>query len=111
MSRVITYTYPNGNVFHFLARTPHERDAEIRKLKRRERKPKRTLFEIKIKQGTVLVHASNEKHAEFQARGLERDLKRDRYGVVRHQTMIEDGVFALGTEAKRKLGVDVWSCG
>lgn len=64
-----------------------------------------SVIPIKIKQGTVHVTADSKKAADKQAGLLEKHLSR-RY--VRRQTEIERGVFALGSEAKRKLGVDVY---
>lgn len=78
------------------------------KRRKRKRAPKRTIFEVPIKQGTVTVVANNEEHAKRQARSLGRDLSRY---WVRQQVEIQPGVFALGIEAKRSLGVEVYSCG
>jgi len=65
------------------------------------------LFKIRIKQGRLAVMANNEYHAEAQARAAERDLSRY---WVRQQLHIKDDLFALGSEAKRMLGVEVWPC-
>lgn len=82
--------------------------------KRRQRKPRKTTFEIKIKDrqspgrvGVLHVTANSKTHAEMQARAFERDLSRY---WVRAQCEISKGVFALGMEAKRALGVEVYSC-
>lgn len=76
------------------------------KRRKRKRAPKRTIFEVPIKQGTVTVVANNEEHAKRQARSLERDLSRY---WVRSQVEVQPGVFILGHEAKVKAGMEVWS--
>lgn len=63
------------------------------------------LFKVRIRQGRLAVMAYNIHHAEAQARRLERDLSRY---WVRQQCHIKDDLFALGTEAKRMLGVEVY---
>lgn len=77
------------------------------KRQRRQRKPKRTVFEVTIKQGTVIVTANSEEHAKRQAAALERDLHRY---WVKAQVEVQPGVFVLGAEAKRQRGMEVWSC-
>jgi len=77
---------------------------------RRKHKPITWVQQVKIRQGVVHVSTDSAKHAEAQARVLERDLGRDRRGAVRNQTMIEKGVYALGTAAKQALGVEVHQC-
>lgn len=64
------------------------------------------LFKIRIRQGRLAVMAYNIDHAEAQAKTLERDLSRY---WVRKQCHIEGDLFALGSEAKRELGVEVFS--
>lgn len=75
--------------------------------RQRKRKPRKSVFEIPIKQGVVIVTANSEEHAKRQARSLERDLTRY---WVRAQVEVKPGVFVLGHEAKTKQGMEVWSC-
>ena len=77
------------------------------KRRRRKRAPRKTVFEVEIRQGVVIVTANNEEHAKRQARALERDLSRY---WVRNQVEVQPGVFVLGTEAKVKHGIEVFSC-
>ncbi len=66
------------------------------------------VFEEKIPQGTLHVVAGNKRHAEAQARAFSYDARRR---PVRRQAEITPGVFALGSAAKVKLGVEVFGCG
>ena len=76
-------------------------------MRQRKRKPRPTVQQVKIRQGVVHVSTDSLKYAEFQARALERDLSRY---WVREQAEITPGVFALGSEAKQSLGVEVFQC-
>lgn len=66
------------------------------------------VFKVKIRQGWAHITANSRKHAEAQARELERDIN---CYWVRAQTMVKPGLFALGIAAKQKLGLEVYSCG
>lgn len=63
------------------------------------RKRRRTVFEVKIRQGVVFVTANNLLHAERQARALSRDMAM--HYCVRPQVEMQPGLFVLGQEAKR----------
>ncbi len=80
----------------------------MKRRRQRKRAPRRTVFELKIRQGVAIITANSEEHAKRQARSLERDLSRY---WVREQTEVQPGVFVLGTEAKVKQGMAVFSCG
>ena len=75
---------------------------------RRKRDPQQTVFPVTIKQGTVHVTANNAEHAKRQAYELERHI-RQHYWVHGH-VEYQPGVFILGSEAKVKQGVEVFSC-
>ncbi len=63
------------------------------------------VFKVRIKQGRLAVVAHSEAHADRQASAFERDAQRY---WVRRQAEVSPGLFALGTEAKRSLGVDIF---
>lgn len=62
-------------------------------------------YPLRIRQGRLLVVANSEAHANRQADAFERDAQR---WWVRNQAEISPGLFALGTEAKRELGVELF---
>tara|TARA_R110001583_G_scaffold8524_1_gene40856 strand:+ start:491 stop:700 length:210 start_codon:yes stop_codon:yes gene_type:complete len=64
------------------------------------------VYKLKIKQGTVFVAADTKGLAEDQVRALQHHLHLRLPGVRQH-TEITPGVFALGTEAKKKAGVTI----
>lgn len=66
------------------------------------------VFKIKIDEGVVHVATTSVQQAERQAKALSRDLKK-RIKVVRCNTLISKGVYALGSKAKQRLGVPMWS--
>ncbi len=63
------------------------------------------VFKLRIRQGRLAVVANSEAHANRQADAFERDAQRY---WVRNQAEVRPGVFALGTEAKRELGVSIF---
>lgn len=63
------------------------------------------LYPLRIKQGRLLVVANSATHADRQAEAFERDAQRY---WVRRQAEIEPGLYALGIEAKRALGVELF---
>ena len=63
------------------------------------------IYKVRIKQGKLAVVAYSDAHADRQAAAFERDAQRY---WVRRQAEISPGLFALGTEAKRSLGVDIY---
>ncbi len=63
------------------------------------------VYKLRIRQGRLAVVANSEAHAERQAEAFERDAQR---WWVRNQAEVEPGLFALGTEAKRMLGVNIY---
>lgn len=60
------------------------------------------VYRRKIKQGVAWVTAHSKNHAKAQARALERDLQRY---WVRQATEYKPGIFALGSAAKKRIGV------
>lgn len=63
------------------------------------------VYKLRIRQGRLAVVANSDAHAERQADALERDIQRY---WNRKQVEIRPGLFALGTEAKRELGVEIF---
>ncbi len=64
-------------------------------------------YPLRIRRGKLLVVAYSETHANRQADAFERDLQRHPW--IRNQTEVKPGVFALGSEAKRELGITVFN--
>lgn len=63
------------------------------------------VYKLRIRQGKLAVVAHSEAHANRQADAFERDAQRY---WVRNQAEVSPGLYALGTEAKRVLGVDIF---
>ena len=64
------------------------------------------VYPLKMKQGgTVYVAAHSEKQAERERDALSKTVHKY---WVRRQTEIRPGVYALGIEAKRHLGVKIY---
>ncbi len=63
------------------------------------------VFKLRIKQGRLAVVADSWSHAERQADAFERDAQRY---WARRQAEVEPGLYALGTAAKRMLGVEIY---
>jgi hypothetical protein len=55
--------------------------------------------------GTLHVTAHSRGHAEAQARALKQQL---RFRRVRAQVQVGPRLYALGADAKRKAGLEVW---